>query len=229
MAGLKRGILFIVFLVWTTLLPTSGDDTTLAVLDFENNSIFNSEEVQPLSKGLAEIMITELNGIQAIRVVERQRFRSMLDELKLSQSGLVSEKKSVEVGKLIGAQHLVFGGYIVAPNEKIRIDVRIVEVETGLTIKAGEVTGKIKDVLSLIKKLSIKILKDLDVRMTDSEKKTLGDSKKLDMKAIVLFSKGLEYEDLGQNQEAIACYQKALEIESNFKQAKDRIERLSGQ
>ena len=32
--------------------------STLAVLDFENNSLFQSEQYQPLAKGLAEMVIT---------------------------------------------------------------------------------------------------------------------------------------------------------------------------
>ena len=60
---------------------TFATEKTLAVLDFENNSLFNVQENQPLSKGLAEMMITELNKIQAVRVVERQKLRSLLDLL----------------------------------------------------------------------------------------------------------------------------------------------------
>jgi len=200
---------------------------TIAVLDFENNSFFNPEEYNPLSRGLAEIMITELQQVKTIHVVERAKLRSILDELKLSQSGLVSQENSIRVGKLLGAQHLVFGGYIVAMNEKIRIDVRIVEVETGLVIKAGEVTGKAKQILSLVQKLSKKILKDLNIKMTKAEEQTLEKSQKLDMKAVVLFSKGIEFEDKNQREKAIEFYNKALAIEPEFRQAKMRIQKLT--
>jgi len=222
-----RYILFVFFQLLLISAPVFSSETTLAVLDFENNSFFNPEEYHPLSKGLAEMMITEMNQVQAIRVVERRKLRSLLDELKLTQSGVLSEKSSVQVGRLLGAQHLVFGGYMVTLNEKIRIDVRIVEVETGLTIKAGEVTGKTKQILSLIKKLSKKILKDLNVRMTKNEKRSFEKSQKLNMKAVVLFSKGLEFEDRRQWVEAKQCYQKSLDIEPQFQQARVRIQELA--
>ena len=131
------------------------------------------------------------------------------------------------MGKLLGAQHLVFGGYIVAMNEKIRIDVRVVEVETGLVIKAGEVTGKTKHILSLVQKLSKKILKDLNIKMTKAEEQTLEKSQKLDMKAVVLFSKGIEFEDKNQREKAIEFYNKALALEPEFRQAKMRIQKLT--
>ena len=209
-------------------IPTFSFSTqpTIAVLDFENNSFFKPEEYSPLSRGLAEIMITELGQIKNIHVVEREKLRSILDELKLSQSGLVSEESSIKVGKLLGAQHLVFGGYMVTLDKKIRIDVRIVEVETGLVIKAGEVTGKTKQVLSLVKKLSKKILKDINVKMTKDEERALDKSQKLDMKAVVFFSKGVEFEDENQWEKAIEFYNKALMIEPKFLQAKMRIQKL---
>ncbi len=225
--SVMRYILFVFFQLLLISAPVFSSETTLAVLDFENNSFFNPEEYHPLSKGLAEMMITEMNQVQAIRVVERRKLRSLLDELKLTQSGVLLEESSVRVGQLLGAQHLVFGGYMVTMNEKIRIDVRIVEVETGLTVKAGEVTGKTKQVLSLIKKLSKKILKDLNVRMTKNEKRSFEKSQKLNMKAVILFSKGLEFEDRGQWVEAKQCYQKSLDIEPQFQQARVRIQELA--
>lgn len=201
-------------------------ETTLAVLDFENNSFFKPEEYQPLSQGLAQVMITELGRIEALRVVERQKLRAILDELKLSQSGLMSDESSVEVGKMLGAQHLVFGGFMVTMDEKIRIDVRIVHVETGLTVKASEITGKTKQVLSLVRKLSRKILGDLNVRISKTEAKLLNKDDSVDIKAMVLFSKGVDLEDHGLMEDAMTLYERALRIDPSFQQARERLDGL---
>jgi TolB-like protein len=220
---MKVSRLFFILLISSAPAFSFESTPTLAVLDFENNSFFKPDEVQSLSKGLAQIMITELNASGAIRVVERQKLRSLMDEMKLSQSGMVSEQGSLQVGKLMGAQHLVFGGFMVMMDDKIRIDVRIVEVETGLTLKAGEVTGKTKDVLSLVQKLGDKILKDLNIKLAES-----GESPgKISIDALKLFSKGIEFEDKGDSARALECYRKALEREPDFQQAKDRAARLS--
>ncbi len=218
-------IFFCIILLGLMQLWASGN--TLAVLDFENNSLFQPDEYQPLAKGLSEIMITELDQVEAIDVVERQKLKSVVDELKLSQSGLVSEKGSIEVGKMLGAQYLVFGSYMVALDKKIRIDARIVSVETGLTVKASQVTGKEENLLSLISKLSKKILEDLDVRLTKTEENLFSESQNFEMESVVLFSKGLELEDQGLWEEAEQCYQKVVEIEPKFIKAIDRLEQLS--
>jgi TolB-like protein len=203
----------------------TAESPTIAVLDFENNSLFSRDEYQSLSKGLAEMMITGLNQAGSLRVVERQKLRSILDELKMSQSGAVSEESSLRAGKLLGAQHLVFGGFMVATDNKIRIDARIVEVETGLTVKANEVTGKTRDILGMIAKLNVKILRDLNVRIAENQKRS-GETGPVDMKALMIFSQGVGFEDAGNPEKAAACYKQALSIQPDFQQAKTRLSQL---
>lgn len=214
---------------FTPIVVQSVDSPTIAVLDFENNSLFNRDEYQSLSKGLAEMMITGLNQAGSLQVVERQKLRSIMEEIQLSQAGVVSEESSLRAGRLLGARHLVFGGYMVVPDNKIRIDVRIIEVETGLTVKANEMTGKTKDVLNLISKLNDKILKDLNVRIAENRKKTPEASEQVDFKAMMWFSRGVGFEDAGNSPKAVECYNKALKIAPDFEQAKTRLSQLSGQ
>jgi TolB-like protein len=216
----------LIFLIFSATF-VYGSERTIAVLDFDNNSLFNSAEYEPLTKGFAEIFITELSKVQSIKIVERQRLKTLLDELKLSQSGMLTQDHSLKIGKMLGARHLVFGGFIVTPEKKIRIDVRVVEVETGLTIIASEVTGKTKQVLSLIRKLSRQILEDLDVRLTSQEKKFFKNTGNVPIGAIMQFSKGLDYEDRKQWDRAKSCYLKALQIEPEFQRARNRLLRLS--
>ena len=217
---------FACFLVLLFAGMTNASDTTVAVLDFENNSIQDPLTYQPLAQGLAEIMITEFQQVESIRVVERQRLRTLLDELKLSQSGLLSPETSVTVGKMLGAKYLVFGGFMVTMNNKIRIDVRIVEVETGLTVKASEETGKTHQVLSLIGNLSIKLLKDIHIRLSKNEEQQLNRSQDFNVDAVLAFSKGVESEDAQQWEQAKTYYRKALTLNPGFTQAGLRLDKL---
>ena len=220
-------LLVLSFVFFSGLGTSQTGTTTLAVLDFENRSFMNAEAYASLSQGLAEMMITELSGIESVKMVERRRLKDMLSELNLAQSGLVSESNSIQVGKMLGARNLVFGSFMVMPGEKIRIDIRIVEVETGSVVKAEEQTGKTKQVLTLIKKLGQKLLDNLDVRLTKAESKMLNQSRNLDMKAVMLFSEGLGYEDRNNLQEAYLKYKQALAIEPEFLQVRDAIQRIA--
>ena len=220
---IKKQFYLFLMIVFLFNVKISASSFTMAVLDFENNSIFHAEDYQSLKKGLTDIIISELSQIQSIQLVERQELKRILDEIKLSQAGITDDEASIKIGKIIGAKYLVFGGFMVTMEEKIRIDVRIVEVETGLTIKAEEVTGKTKKILNLTKQLSQKVLNNLEVSLTKEEKNNLKKSSNISMISVLLFSQGLEAEDQQQLKKAGQYYLKALKDSPDFNRAKFRL------
>ncbi len=199
---------------------------TIAILDFSNNSIVEKEKYATLSQALAEIMITELSKLPDLKLVERQKMNSLLQEMQLSQSGIVSEQNSIQVGKLLGAHYLVFGSYMVSFHEAIRVDVRIVEVETGITIKAEEITDKVPRLFEIIKRLNEKIAKDLNIRLTKEAKAALlGTEVPFDI--ISAFSNALKLEEQNKIEEARMIYQKILSKSPTFEPARKRLDELS--
>lgn len=226
----KNKTLFSLTLLFLFLCTAIGqaktEVMTLAILDFSNNSLLEKEKYSSLSPGIAEIMITELSAIQNIKLVERQKISSIINEMQLSQSGLISEDSGIAVGKLLGAQFLVMGSYMVSFGEKIRVDMRIVEVETGLTIKAEQVTDKVKNLFQIIKVLNEKITKNLDIKLSKQEQQTLKQSN-ISPEVIETFSKGLELEKQGKIDAAKTMYAKTLKLDANFVPAKKRLQELS--
>jgi len=219
-------MVFIFTISVVTNVLAIDNNKTLAILDFSNNSLLDKEKHASLSQGLAEIMITELSKIQSLKLVERQKINALIQEMQLSQSGITSEEAGIQVGKLLGAHFLVFGSYMLSFNDKIRIDIRIVEVETGITIKAEEVTDKVTKLFEIIKKLNEKLTKDLEIRLTNEEKKALLDAE-ASLDVISGFSKGLEFEGLNKIDEAKRMYQKILSKDPDFEPAKKRLRELS--
>jgi len=219
-------------LILTTLFTLSSTlcaDLTksLAVLDFTNNSLIKKDEFGTLSKGIAEMLITELSQITSLMVVERQQLKSMVEEIQLSQSGLIDEESQLAVGKMVGAQYLVLGSYMVAFGDKIRLDSRIVHVETGRTIKAAKAEGQTKKILELISNLTKTILQNLDVKLTKDERKSLDRKDDLSIEAVTAFSKGIDAEDQGDINTAKTFYRQALELDSEFQAAKKRLKKLN--
>lgn len=218
-------ILFIVLLNSANAF-VQNDAKTLAILDFSNNSLLEKEKYSSLSPGIAEIMMTELSNIESIKLVERQKINSLINEMQLSQSGLISEDSGIQVGKLLGAQYLVMGSYMVSFGEKMRVDMRIVEVETGLTIKAEQVTDKVKNLFKIIKILNEKITGDLNIKLSKQEQQAIKNSD-VSQDVIEYFSKGLELEKKGAIEEAKKMYIKTLKKDANFEPAKKRLRELS--
>ncbi len=206
--------------------PDDSSQKTIAVLYFQNNSIADRQNMEPLSKGLADMLITELSKIQALKVIERNQLQQMIEEMKLGQSGMVDEKTAQQVGRLLGAQTLLLGGYVVMFGGKMRIDARIVEVETGRTIEAEEVTGDVKHLFKMVQKLSQKIAKALNVKLTKSDKKRLKKTQNKSFDAALYYSKGLEFLDAHNTEQAKAMFKKALEINPKYESAKKQLEQL---
>ena len=72
-------------------------------------------------------------------VVERERLILALEELRLGTTKVVDETTRLKLGRMIGARFMVFGGYQIIGNQ-MRIDLRMVEVETGKIRKAVQKT-----------------------------------------------------------------------------------------
>ena len=215
-----------------SVLPTSNlrageeEKKTIAILYFENNSIAQKEELAPLSKGLADMLITEMSKIEALKVIERAQLQQLLDEMKLGMTGNIDEKTAQQVGKLLGAQTLLLGGFVNMFGGNLRIDARMVEVETGLTLKAEEETGKVDKLFEMVKKLTQKIAKDLEVKLTKEDKARLAVTENENFEASLYYSKGLDLQDAGKYAEAVQMYQKALAANPKFSQAQNRLEEI---
>ena len=75
------------------------------------NDITNSPEYSWLGVGIAETLSTDLAKIEGITLIERQQLSKILQEISLSQLGLIDDKTAIETGAILGAQHIVSGSY----------------------------------------------------------------------------------------------------------------------
>jgi curli biogenesis system outer membrane secretion channel CsgG len=139
-------------------LAAPAGPPTVAVIYFDYQG--KSEELAPLKKGLASMLISDLAGSDAYRVVERERLEDVLGELKLQATKSIDQASAVKAGKLLGAQYLVLGSYFDVLKQ-LRIDARIVEVQTGRVLQSVGGTGKPEDFLSLEQKLATDLGKHL--------------------------------------------------------------------
>lgn len=199
---------------------------TLAVLDFDNNSIADRERLEPLRKGLAQMFTSELGKVTALRLVERADLQRVVEEMKLAQAGMVDAATAQQVGKLLGAQNLVLGSFVMMGGGKIRLDVRIVHVETGRTVKAEEKTGKEGQLFDLVKDLNRKLVRDLAAQITPADESTLGELRNVKFSAMLLFSQAVVSEDRGDLPAAREKYRQALKEDPGFVATKMRLSLL---
>lgn len=90
---------------------------TVAVLDFVANKnwihlghgFIVVKRVEDTTKFMTSDLTTYLVKTNKFDVVERSRMKDILNEQEFSESGYISEKTAVKLGKLIGADYFVMG------------------------------------------------------------------------------------------------------------------------
>ncbi|MEA1912114.1 MAG: CsgG/HfaB family protein [Spirochaetota bacterium] len=105
----------------------TGEPAYVAISDF---SILASDDALAF---LATEIPNDLAGGFAkgglVKPVERQELEKVMEELKLSMSGLTDEDYALQAGKLLGAKYLLFGS-LSKIGEQVKINCRLIETET---------------------------------------------------------------------------------------------------
>jgi hypothetical protein len=121
------------------------DVKTVAIGDFENNSVYTGKfkgyDFGLFRGALVHILTQDLSEATPFRIVDRQRTADLLKEIDLSASQFADPENSVRMGKFLGAHCFIFGQYSVLSRREVRIDARAVHTATGEIILTKSVTG----------------------------------------------------------------------------------------
>ncbi|GAB1343359.1 CsgG/HfaB family protein [Gemmatimonas sp.] len=202
---------------------------TVAIMYFTNGAFGKVEEYAPLSKGLAEMLITELSGNTNIRVVERDRIQTLIEEQNLAAGGRIDQATAVRSGKILGALHMLMGTFVVDTKERMRLDVRAINTETSELEFATTVSGKADNMLELLSQLATKLnqgLKLPDVPTAFQRGAAVGAKGPNQLKSMMLLSRALEQQDRKNNQAAIALYKESLQANPENARAKTLLASL---
>jgi TolB-like protein len=202
---------------------------TVAVMYFNNGAIGKAhEELAPLSKGIADMLITELSANPRIRVVERDQLQKLLDEQNLSTGGRVDEATAVKVGKILGAHHMIFGGFVTDFDGNMRLDVRAVEVETSRIVYVESVTDKTDHFMRIISRIAERA--NAGMHLPDMPKPARDASRaratRLPFQLAMLYSRAIAEEDRGNRAGAQQLYMAVLEKFPEYAPAERALEKL---
>ncbi|MFQ6113986.1 MAG: CsgG/HfaB family protein [bacterium] len=202
---------------------------TIAIIDFENNSIDDAEKYENLGKALSKILISDFAVLGNLQVVERERLQFLIDELKLTEKkvggkGILDPQYAPQLGKLLGAHSFVFGSFI-RFGKTFRMDVRLVKTETGEIFKTASVEGKPDKIFELAKQLTLKITKNLDVAIKKVERRRLDDlgKEEIPIEAVALYGDAMAKLNEEEYKDAFEKLEEALALAPNFQKAKEVI------
>lgn len=197
---------------------------TVAVLDFSSFMMGDAGMGSVnLGKAITAMLVTEFTNRPGIQVIERAQLNDMLREQDLVLSGRVDESSAIEIGKLLGAQYILLGqASSIADN--LRMDIRAVDVETSEIVAVLKMSDVTSELLSVVVALADQFGEQLNL-VPPSERPEM---ESIPVPATIAFSRGVDYEDRGEIEQAIEFYEQALEIHPGHRDAQRALDRLRG-
>jgi len=137
-------------------IPAGTNKIKIAIIEFQN---LNEESRRDnLGSMFSEMLTTSFVGSEAFRITEREQLQKVANELQFNQSGIIDVSQAKQVGKMVGADAIVTGSVIKIGGD-LRLDARIIDVESGLILTAENIMGKTD--LNSISAMTDKIVENL--------------------------------------------------------------------
>jgi len=198
----------------------------IAVFPFNNGGSYGQgkEDFDALERGIAGMMISELAQNPAARVVERQEIQRLLDEQNLSTQNRVDPQTAAKVGKLVGARYVVAGTFIDFYGD-FRVDVRLVNVETGEIVKTESERMQRDHMFDIIRNVAARLMKDASLPAVQRPASDQRMSRQVPTEALTYYSRALLFHDRGQKDKAVEMYTRALAIFPDYTEAQEGLQR----
>ncbi len=137
-------------------------------MTFEDHSVgIAPAKTQDLGQMLADRISQGLVGQTNLHLIDRDALQKVLEELGLGSSDMINSESRLKLGKLLGANYFIMGGFT-ALGEGVRIDGRIVAVETGQT-EGVSVNGKFSDWTALEESISKQLVDRLITKVSPAK------------------------------------------------------------
>ncbi|HYU09464.1 MAG TPA: CsgG/HfaB family protein [Gemmatimonadales bacterium] len=198
----------------------------IAVFPFNNGGSYGQgkEDFDALERGIAGMMISELAQNPAARVVERQEIQRLLDEQNLTAQNRVDPQTAAKVGKLVGARYVVAGTFIDFYGD-FRVDVRLVNVETGEIVKTESERMQRDHMFDIIRNVAARLMKDASLPAVQRPASDQRMSRQVPTEALTYYSRALLFHDRGQKDKAVEMYTRALAIFPDYTEAQEGLQR----
>lgn len=200
-----------------TIATGPADPNVVAVMPLE---LVGDSSYAALSVGLANLLVSDLALVRRFTIVERARLDALLAELARADSGRVDPATAARAGRLLRAGTIVNGFTLVAPGERVRIDVSAADSST--RILGGEsVSGRLADLFKLEKQLAVALIERLGHRLSEAERKTILENGTESLAAFLAYSQGLLEQNSGNYGAAALSFARAVQADPGFRQARN--------
>jgi hypothetical protein len=175
------------------LAQVAGDASVVAVLPL---LVIGDSSFQPLGRGLAQMLTSDLALLERFRMVERLQLGALLEELELGQSTRMDPATVARVGYLVQAGRLVQGLTQIEDEQDVQLEASVV-LANGEVTAPEQVRGRFRDLLQMEKELVVGIASRLGYQLSEAERRAILENGTQDLVAFLAYSRGLVAEDVG--------------------------------
>ncbi|MBN1523610.1 MAG: hypothetical protein JW904_03910 [Spirochaetales bacterium] len=194
-----------------------ADDKIISIMYFQNTT--KNADFDWLSKGLTDMLITDIAGKKGVSVVERESIEKILKEQERSISDLYDQTNAVKIGKIANAREVVYGSFIIQ-GTLLRIDAKLVDIESAKVIKGFEASGTVDELFILQKNVSVSVLDALGVKTEAGALSS--DTSSID--AAKAYYTGINLYDEGSFTEAAEAFRKATSLDPYYVKPQKSLE-----
>ena len=199
--------------------PASAARPSIAVMPLKNLS--TEPDSSYFSDGMADEISTKLSKIKGVDVASR-------DAVTALKTG---DKTSADLGHQLGVRYLLEGSVRKAGNQ-VRINVQLIDSNTGFQTWADDFTGDLQNVFSLQEQAALKIAEALNLHLSPQEQQAVLRRYTQSPQAYQEFLLGrslLVHEDQSQALEAARKhFESALKLDPNYAPALAGLSHVEG-
>lgn len=199
-----------------TLSRLPPEANTLAVMPFTYSG--TDPQIAPLTRGFAQLLVTDLAKSRRVRVLERERMQAIVDEMRLADSGRADSQVAVRGGRLLRAARVV-QGTLAPQGEDLRVDAAVVDVASAGVAASAGASDALTCLFDLEKRVVFSIFDNLGIQLSDQEHAAIEQRPTQNVQAFLAYSRGLEAEDRGDFAAAREAYGEAAGLDPSFRAA----------
>lgn len=199
-----------------SLAQQPPEANTVAVMPFSYSG--TNAQIQPLTRGFAQLVVTDLTKSRQIRVLERERMQAIVNEMHLADSGRADPQTALRSGRLLRASRVV-QGTLAEQGSDLRVDAAVVDVATAGVAASAGASDALSRLFDLEKQVVFSIFTNLGIQLSDQERAAINQRPTQNVQAFLAYSRGLEAEDRGDYAGARDAFGEAAGLDPSFRAA----------